>query len=247
MSQLVINTSFNIDLGFELAPMHKRIFATLIDYFILGAYVYVFYYLFYSNWRDSYSYYKDGSDELKDFVGFIGILPVIFYFLYSEALMGGETIGKRLMNLRVISLDGNKPSMSQLTLRWMLRTIDFSASVMLVGIISSAVTKNGQRIGDLAAGTTVVSNTLPYSINDTIFKHVSQEYKVQFSNVLKLSDRDINTINNILLQHSKSNMHNYVTNIATKVQDILGVQSDMDSVFFLETVLNDYNYLSQNK
>jgi uncharacterized RDD family membrane protein YckC len=241
MSQLVINTSFNIDLGFELAPLHKRIFATLVDYFLLLLYLYIIINAVFDQVR------QIENDGLELLVSLLLVAPAYLYFFYMEILMNGQTIGKRLFNLKVISLDGNKPSNSQLALRWFLRTIDFSFSFFLVGLISSAVTKNGQRIGDLAAGTTVVSDKLPYNIDNTIFKRVSEDYNVQFAEVMKLSDRDINTINNVLNQHYKSSMNNYVVSIAEKIKTVLNIQTSMHAVDFLETLLNDYNYLSQNK
>jgi hypothetical protein len=64
---------------------------------------------------------------------------------------------------------------------------------------------------------------------------------------MRLSDRDLNTINNILQQHRKSNMYNYVVTIAEKVKTVLDINTDEEAYNFLETLLSDYNYLSQNK
>jgi hypothetical protein len=64
---------------------------------------------------------------------------------------------------------------------------------------------------------------------------------------MRLSDRDLNTINNILQQHRKSNMYNYVVTIAEKVKTVLDINTGEEAYNFLETLLSDYNYLSQNK
>jgi hypothetical protein len=54
MSQLVINTSFNIELGFELAPIHKRIIAYLLDTFIIVVYLLTVLYAMSSNISDMF-------------------------------------------------------------------------------------------------------------------------------------------------------------------------------------------------
>jgi uncharacterized RDD family membrane protein YckC len=241
MSQLQIATSFNIELGFELAPLHKRIIACIIDGFIM--WVYIISAL--TAISTSIGEILDG-DDTNIILLFVLAVPFLFYHLLSEILMNGQSIGKRIMGLKIISLDGNAASFSQYAIRWFLRPIDFTFTSYIGGLIAAASTKNGQRIGDLAAGTTVVSKKLPYNINQTIFKEIQADnYIVQFPQVMRLSDRDINTINNILQQNQKSNMHSYVDTIAEKVKTVLDIQTDRDPVYFLETLMRDYNYLSQ--
>jgi uncharacterized RDD family membrane protein YckC len=242
MSQLVINTSFNIELGFEIAPIHKRIFAVFIDLFVMYVYYKVVSIIFVGS---IIKFYEKDFENLY-FYDFLIFIPITFYPLLSEVLLKGESIGKRLMGLRLISLDGNTPTLSQYAIRWFLWPIDIVSSLGIIAFLSIIITKNGQRLGDLAAGTTLVSKKLPYSIDQTIFKAVSVDtYKVCYPQVMRLSDRDLNTINNILQQHKNSNVSQYIDTIAQKVKTVLEIESEYDSVWFLETLLNDYNYLSQ--
>jgi uncharacterized RDD family membrane protein YckC len=242
MSQLVINTSFNIELGFELAPIHKRIIASLLDLFIMVVYVFTVFEILHT----SFSKLIENDNKYSAFLYFLLFCPILFYHLLSEIIWNGQSIGKRLLGLRVISIDGNNPSLSQYALRWFLRPIDFAFTSYIGGLICVAVTKNGQRIGDLAAGTTLVSNKLPYRIDQTIFKNITSEtYTVTYPQVMRLSDRDLNTINNVLQQHSKNNMAQYVASIANKVKAVLDIESDEDATIFLEILLRDYNFLSQ--
>src|SRR5690606_30696047 len=56
-----------------------------------------------------------------------------------------------------------------------------------------------QRLGDITAGTIVVRNQQKASIDDTIFREINQEnYVPQFSQVLRLSDRDLGKIKAVL-------------------------------------------------
>jgi hypothetical protein len=69
-------------------------------------------------------------------------------------------------------------------------------------------------------------------------------YLVTFPEVLKLSDRDINTIKNVVnLYHKESNTQT-CDRLALKVQEVLHINSETYSINFLETLLADYNYLA---
>ena len=61
---------------------------------------------------------------------------------------------------------------------------------------------------------------------------------------MKLSDRDINTIKNVITQAQKTNNFDMCNRVAFKVQDVLKVSSDMYAIDFLEKILEDYNYLA---
>src|SRR6185437_8442772 len=71
----------------------------------------------------------------------------------TEAL-AGRTIGKMIMGLRVVRLDGGTPDPSALLTRNFLRILDIGlAGVPLIFIVFSPLR---QRIGDVAAGTVVI-------------------------------------------------------------------------------------------
>jgi hypothetical protein len=61
---------------------------------------------------------------------------------------------------------------------------------------------------------------------------------------MRLSDRDISTVKNVILQAKKSNSYDMCNRVAFKVQDVLKVSTDMYAINFLEKILEDYNYLS---
>jgi uncharacterized RDD family membrane protein YckC len=246
MSQLTIDTGFNIELGFELAPMHKRIFAYIIDTFIQVCYVLFF---VYNNILDfsalTMGNYSSDESYAPLIASFLIILPPFLYHLLFEWLWNGQSPGKKIMGIKVVSLDGNKASFSQYFLRFLLRSIDFGGSSYLIALICSAFTKNSQRLGDLAAGTTLVSTELPYSIDDTIFKRVSTEnYLVTYPEVMRLSDRDLNTINAILTHSIRSNNYHHINNVTEQIKHALGIVNQEEPMFFLQKLLQDYNYLT---
>lgn len=90
-------------------------------------------------------------------------LTVVFYFAISllygmltEWLWRGQTVGKRLMRLRVVDARGLRLEPSQVIVRNLMRFIDFLPGLYLVGGIACVLSRHRQRLGDLAAGTVVV-------------------------------------------------------------------------------------------
>ena len=77
------------------------------------------------------------------------------YYLLSESITG-LTLGKWLMGLRVVKLDGEPYDLRAVLLRNIIRIVDVLPVFYLVGLISVAVSQKNQRLGDLAAGTLVV-------------------------------------------------------------------------------------------
>ncbi|MEA2467599.1 MAG: hypothetical protein QOJ57_1725 [Thermoleophilaceae bacterium] len=87
---------------------------------------------------------------------FLGI--TLAYFLICEGATG-QTLGKRLIGIRVVSADGSRASWGQVLARTVLRIVDALPIFYIVGLITVLATGRGrrQRVGDLAAGTLVVS------------------------------------------------------------------------------------------
>jgi uncharacterized RDD family membrane protein YckC len=78
------------------------------------------------------------------------------YFLFFEALCGGQTPGKKRQGLRVIRMDGQPIGWLESSIRNILRAVDLVAGVYPVGIVVVFLSGNNQRIGDYAAGTVVI-------------------------------------------------------------------------------------------
>jgi uncharacterized RDD family membrane protein YckC len=96
------------------------------------------------------------------FVGGSGTLVILgisfAYYVLCEGLTG-QTLGKRLLGIRVVSATGDRASWGQVSARTLLRVIDALPIFYIVGLITVMATGRGkrQRVGDLAAGTLVVA------------------------------------------------------------------------------------------
>ncbi|MEL6545345.1 MAG: RDD family protein [Myxococcota bacterium] len=103
-------------------------------------------------------------------------LPVLLP-MGAELLGSGASPGKRWMQLRVVGSDGHPASQGQLILRNIMRLIDFLPASYGLGLVMLAVTGRSQRLGDLVAGTLVVSEA-----NDA-FEHAGPALERQLPGV----------------------------------------------------------------
>ena len=190
MDNFQIETAQNISIHQNVAHVTTRIGSYLLDRLIITGYIVIILIIM------NITNIKHGFDAWIAYLLFG--LPIFFYSLVFEVLMNGQTPGKHFNKIRVVKLDGSKPTFSSYLLRWMLNFIDFSLSSGSVALVSILLTGRGQRLGDLAAGTTVISEKKRVTIAQTIATDIPDDYVPKFPQVTVLSDEDIQTINNFL-------------------------------------------------
>jgi uncharacterized RDD family membrane protein YckC len=240
MGFVKINTAFNVTLSFELAGIDRRFFAWLIDFAIQTAYYIIMI-------RIANTAIRQGMEYDNAYIGYIIItLPVLFYHLLQEIFFDGQSIGKRALGIKVLSLNGYKPTLSQYLNRWMFRIVDMNP--MLFGLISLYIafnSKKEQRIGDIVAGTVVVKTKPRTYLYETVYTQTEQNYQVIFPQVMKLSDRDMSIIKTALIGAQRTNRMEGLWRITAKVKNVLNIREDItDPVHFLTTLVKDYNHLS---
>lgn len=238
MSVLAVSTPFNIDLELTLAPFGKRLAAWLIDLAIMIAYTFGFFRFVMPE--------TSGSESFATLIGMLGVgVPIMLYHFLQEVFFSGQSLGKRALRIRVVDMQGNEPTISQSLLRQVLRLVDILMTSGMCALISALVTKNAQRVGDLVAGTVVIENKPKASITETIYLPIERDsYTARFPEVMRLSDRDLNGIRNLLAAKPTKDTDAYATQIALRIQEVLGIQSDLPSRDFMQQLLEDYNFLS---
>ena len=258
MGIIHINTAFNIDLEFEIAPFHKRLLAYIIDFCLMILYLISMKFLLYGGFGIS----------IRDNMGLdilVISLPMLLYSLVAEVTMNGQTLGKKILSIRVISLDGREPTIGQYILRWITKFFEwpflfgyvmfhseaiyayiFITAFFGIGVvIAIVVTKKSQRLGDLAAGTVVVETESDMSVKDTVFVNINQpDYQVMFPQVMRLSDNDINTIKAVCNQMQQYRNSDMGYRVEQKIRQVLQIESDLKTLPFLQKLLEDYNYLA---
>jgi uncharacterized RDD family membrane protein YckC len=237
MLAVKLDTGFNIEVEFPITPFHRRLLAWIIDFFILMAYLWV------GNLLLSRLFGNGWDDHAGAVVIFW--LPYLFYHLMLEITLNGQSIGKKAMNIKVITLEGGQPSISQYLIRWMFRLVDIGM-LFIPGFFSVIMTERSQRIGDVVAGTIVIDTKPRTSWQDTIFTEVESTYKPRYSQVMQLSDRDINTLKSIIETIRSRNDYELAFRISVRIQNKLNIVTDEEPHYFLQTLLKDYNYYSTN-
>lgn len=249
MSQQILSipTHINIPLEFELANIGKRALAFMIDKFIKSTYFFAMVISFGDN----------------DYLLYILQMPLLLYSFLWEWLNKGQTPGKWLMRIRVISMEGNLPSVYQTATRWLFNLVDVWSLILLsflnpafavigflspfLGFIMIAVMPKNQRIGDMAANTVLISTKeQQVSLVDTIiaYANYNQSYEPQFAEVMRLSDNDINKIK-YYAETAGYEDAEVINLLAARIKELLTIQSDLNDSQFLKQLLTDYNYYAK--
>jgi uncharacterized RDD family membrane protein YckC len=251
MLQVKLDTGFNIEVDFLVAPFIKRFFAVIIDWVIIIAYFVIV---------SRLMRLGSGSVEYPPWLLILIGLPYLIYFPVSEIFMNGQTVGKKAMRIKVISADGGQPSVSQYLIRWLFKMIDlpwwilpaviigelpwWSAIFLFGGIGCLIGTPYTQRIGDIVAGTILIDTRNRTSWEDTVFTELADNYLPRYPQVMQLSDKDINTLKGIISAVRKKSDYDLSIRIAARIRSKLHIEDDQDSLEFLQTLLKDYNYYS---
>ncbi|APZ47316.1 RDD family protein [Polaribacter reichenbachii] len=269
MKTLQIKTAQNVNIKFTAANVFQRLLAFSVDNVIKFAYFYFAAKLFDFNLIDD-TFRGDGWTIKAMEVLFL--LPITFYTLYSEILMDGQTLGKRLLKIKVINIDGFKPSITDYIIRWFLRIVDFNLFILLfiyaaslglgdqagllvslfffgklVGFLLILFTKNSQRFGDIIANTIVIYLKDDVAFSETILENIKANYVPTYANVIKLSDNDARIIKETYKTAIKTNDFKTLIKLRSKILEVTDIKSvhKSDSEF-IDTILKDYNYYTQN-
>ena len=269
MKRLQIKTAQNVNINFTLANVGQRLLAFTIDNVLKFAYIYFAIYVFDFKMFENAVGGDGWSIKALDVIIF---LPVTFYSLYTELLLNGQTIGKKFVHLKVINIDGFKPSTTDFVIRWFLRMVDFNIFTLLfvyvtslglgneyallvalfffgkmVGFFLILFTKDNQRFGDLIANTVVIYLKDEVKFSETILEELSTKYIPTYPNVIKLSDNDVRIIKNTFKSARKFNDFKTLIKLRSKIQEVTQIKSvhKSDSEF-IDTVLKDYNFYTQN-
>lgn len=227
-----INTSQNVQLDYEPASIGERILANVIDYLIYLAWVILTAFLLKSM--------NGGGDSSQFFFYLIIILPILMYPLLSEYFLNGQTIGKRALSIKVVMLDGSKPTLGAYILRWILIIVDLGIFSQLIAVLTIAINGKGQRVGDIAAGTTVIRTEKRVSLGQVMYQQLPEDYRLKYPEASNLTDRDIETIRQVLRRRND----NLTFSTAERVRTVMNLNDVGDADLFLRTVINDYAYLA---
>ncbi|MDT0556589.1 RDD family protein [Patiriisocius hiemis] len=240
MANLAINTTQNVNLDYTVVSVGERILAFLIDLLLFSVYLYVVELITSAMGQaisDNWTIF--GIQQLL-------LLPVMFYSLYMHILFNGRTLGKWIMKIRVVKIDGNPVHWSNYLTLWMLRLVDIWIFLGSIGLLYLIFTEKNQRLGDMAAGTVVISTKQKTKISHTILEEIAEDYTPTFPSVINLTDKDARLIKEIYLVALGSSDFKTLNALRKKVESVIEVEADMYDKPFIDVVLKDYNFYTQN-
>lgn len=246
MNEITINTTQNVNINFTAASVGHRIFGSIIDWIIKFAYIFAVSYLVFDLLNFNKVIEKfDPWSQMSIFI--IIYFPVFIYSLVLESIFDGQTIGKKILKIKVVKIDGYGASFGEYLIRWLLRFIDNYIFMGIIGLISMVVNSKIQRLGDIAAGTAVIMLKNKITINNTILMDIGEAYIPTYSQVIKLSDNDIRIIkDSFQIAKTKSDMDT-INKLRVKIEAVTGIKNQSGSASdFIKTVLKDYNFYTQN-
>lgn len=232
--QVHVRTTQNVFIHHPVASLGDRIVAFLIDLVILVVFLITMLALYIS---------------LRMQITWVWIVtvgaPLLLYHLIFEIFMNGQSPGKRLMNIKVVRLDGTQATVGDYILRWLFALVEIQLFSGLIAVLCIAIGEKGQRLGDLVAGTTVVKLVEQAKVTASeIFVPQEVGYTTVFPQVVQLTENDIELVHRALEVNLESGNPKPVMAITEKIKSLMGIQTDLPPVKFLYTVIKDFQHLT---
>ncbi|MBD0825221.1 RDD family protein [Aestuariibaculum marinum] len=238
MSELQINTTQNVKINFNAAGAGERLLAYGIDWAIK-----IGYFLILSQGFGVF----DGMDRWSQIaINTVLSFPVMFYTLALESTLQGQTLGKKALKIKVVKIDGYQASLSDYVVRWFFRIVD--VFIFGLGFFVMILNKKSQRLGDMAAGTAVISLKENININHTILEELKADYVPTYPNVIKLSDNDARIIKETFTQAKATRDYQTLIRLRKKLVEVVGIKDvkQKNDMEFIDVILKDYNFYTQN-
>lgn len=243
MAEISINTTQNVDINFTLAPVGTRMGAYMIDFCVKYSYIMVIFNIVLPGLNIT-TFSMDYWSEIA--IQLIFYTPVIFYSLVQEIWLDGQTLGKKVVAIRVVKIDGYQASVWDFVIRWLFRVVDIIGPFWIIGLVTMSSSKKHQRLGDMAAGTAVIALKSKYNISHTILESLSEDYEPKYPAVVRLSDNDVRIIKEHLEQAQLKNDLKRIGIIAQKIEAVTGIQREGTDDDFVMRIIRDYNYYTGN-
>jgi uncharacterized RDD family membrane protein YckC len=221
----------NVSIPYVIAPVGTRIGAFLLDSVLVVIYLIMV----------SSAFISMDVEEEWVWMVFVGI-PMFGFGVICELLMGGQTPGKRITNIRVMRLDGTAPKSADYLLRWACGLIDFIFFLGIIAILIITARGKGQRLGDIVAGTFVVRSSPDSSAMRT--QSGTHMDTPAFPQVVQLDRYYIELIERALEANRSHGNPVPVSMMSEKVKSLLNIRTEMQPVQFLKTLVKDFNSLN---
>lgn len=176
-----IETPENVELRRRLAGIGSRLIAGFLDTLLIALmYCVLFILLLVAgiNVADNIGVSNAAGKWVFALLILIAFAIYWGYFVVFEMWTNGQSPGKKYMKIRVVQVEGGGISFNSIAIRNLLRAVDGIGFYAVAGI-TMFMTRKVQRLGDLAAGTVVISEEVPnYSARYDKKKEITDEEAV---------------------------------------------------------------------
>lgn len=248
MKQLEIRTTQHVTIEYDLATLGSRVTAFVLDVIL----VYLFLQILYTLLETFFGKALSNSSWSMYFL--YGILPVFLLLgqqTFLESRNNGQTIGKRMLGIRVLRLDGQEAGGAEYLLRSLFLLVDVIFSAGTLASFLVATSPRAQRLGDIATQMVVVQtrSNARFSLDDILKIQSVENYEPRYPAVRKLSEKDVLLIKTTLGRFQRFNNAAHAENVyllAAHLGHILDIKSrPKDSIEFLKILLRDYIVLTR--
>tara|TARA_R110002072_G_scaffold303039_2_gene491743 strand:+ start:3082 stop:3852 length:771 start_codon:yes stop_codon:yes gene_type:complete len=256
MKTIEFESAQNVRVEYELASVGQRTAAAMLDFLMFFIYFIIFGMVF-----DFTSWFQQDVGGYLFFQLLLLKLPWIFYNPIIEYLTHGQSLGKYILGIRVVTVSGERPGLREVFTRWMFKgdfiwiSADFLVlfwfGIGLMGIVYAGTSRRNQRIGDVMANTIVIKNksSINYSLKDVLAIKNQDNYTPEYPAAIRFTDEDMLLIKNTI-QRVKSNPNpetkKFAIELADKSAELIGLSdTPKKRLKFLQTLLQDYVVLTR--
>ncbi|GAB3306788.1 RDD family protein [Hymenobacter tenuis] len=238
MSTIRIHTTQNVVLEYEAASVGDRVLAQLIDLVVMGLWALVLNFLI--------EQLTNSSDERRILQYALISAPLLIYHPVCETFFNGQSLGKHVRHLKVARLDGSRPGLGDYLLRWLIGLVEIGMTIGSLALLATLLNGRGQRLGDMAAGTTVFSlrPRTPGVGAIAAETAIPTGYMPVFSQAAVLTDQDVAMVRRLFHQAARRHDYMLLNEVANKVKAVTGIRTELEDEPFLRTVLRDQAYFA---
>lgn len=242
MRTIDITTTQKVTIEYELAELRERIIAFFMDLLILSSSLLILGLLFVGAF---------GVDSTELYFLLIALPVFAFYSPVSEMLMDGQTLGKRILGIKVVKLTGKEPSNNDYLIRWVFRLIDIWLSGGTIAAMLVSSSPKAQRLGDVTSNTTLIRVKFVPRFRLEDIERISslENYEPTYPEVKRLNEEDMLLIKSIVSRarrYDNAAHREALDNLVTRLMSVLDIpKRPRNAIEFLKILIRDYIVLTR--
>jgi uncharacterized RDD family membrane protein YckC len=260
MDKVEFISAQHVKIEFEMASVLQRGLAYVLDTAIGYVYLIIVMLSLIDSVRVAYS----DMDVLVGLFILLVNLPIVLYKPMMEYFFNGQTLGKMAMGIRMVRVNGDRMTIRDIFVRWVMRGEFFWISLVsnpaFIGLIPfisaidllvASMTPLRQRVGDMMVSVIAI-RTKPnrtFTLKEVLSRQTEVEYVPTYEKCITFTDEDMMYLKKVIEQYKKfkePEVKELLDQVTLKTQQRLEIDEPItDQIKFLETVLKDYVQLTR--